>query len=241
MTNRQELNNRFKEVFTMLVDRNEVVKSSRGEKSKSAFAENIGTKAHIIDLYLRGSREITYEQAKIMCKKYNISELYMLQGIGSAFPDVTETFDYIQKQPGTKRTNKNTDGNILFSNIDAFASSAISLDVYEETERFRIPGLIGEHVAFNVHGNSMTPTISDGDLVICRQVEDINRIRENDIYAVVTNGAVMIKRLQKVYNDTGKWTQLKLISDNYIEHDPFILELREIRKVLEVTKRITGL
>ena len=62
--NREELNRRFNEVYQKLVDKKEIVKSDRS-RSKTAFAKKLGTKGHIIDLYLKGERQITYEQAKL--------------------------------------------------------------------------------------------------------------------------------------------------------------------------------
>ena len=68
--NRQELNRRFTEVYHLLEEKGEIVKSNR-QKSKSAFAENLGTKGHIIGHYLKGNRKITYEQVKRLCAVVN--------------------------------------------------------------------------------------------------------------------------------------------------------------------------
>lgn len=235
MTNRDVLNKRFIQVFTMLTDRGFIVKNGRGDKSKSAFAEKIGTKGHIVDLYLRGTRNITYEQTKRMCEEYGVNEQYMFQGVGSPFQSGEASNANYTPNPGGS-------GNIMFSNMSAFASSAQDSQIREEAEYFNIPGVHGECVAFYIKGNSMSPTINDGDMVICKPIEDAARIRNNHIYAIVSQGAVMVKRLQKIHNpSSGRFTHLKLISDNFMEHDPFFLEVNEISKVLEVTKRITAL
>lgn len=235
---RKLMNERFIHVYNLLVERGEI-KSHDRSKSISKFAEIILGKPHafIIKKYLdeSESRTITFEQVTRLCQEYKVNTAYMFEGLGNPFST---------QQISAKKSNETTvnhDGNILLTNIEAFASSTVSINVYENTERFFIPGIRGEHVAFNINGNSMAPTIQDGDMVICRALENHSHLRENNIYAVVANDSVMIKRLQRVYDKNGHWSGVKLISDNYIEHDPFMLELNEVRQILEVIRRVTDL
>ncbi len=235
--NRQLLNRRFREVYKKLKKKGVIIKSDR-QKSKSAFAEKLGTKGHIIDLYLNDKRQITYEQAKLLCIHYGVNELYLFQGIGTAFEE--------NKLPSPEEKlamalGINFSPNILFTNVEAFSSNTIGVDLIEENERFHIPGVQGDLVAFNINGNSMRPTISAGDMVICTPLEARNDMVDNEIYAVVTSQSVWVKRTQRCYDRYGNWTHLKLISDNIDEFEPFIIEISEIRKLLKVTKRLTGL
>lgn len=235
--NRQELNRRFIEVFQLLVDKGAIVKSDRS-KSKTAFAQKLGTKGHIIDLYLQGKRKITYEQVKLLCSCYDVSEAFMFQGIGLPFEQV--------KLPDSEEKlamvlGINFSPNILFTNVEAFASNTIGVDLLEENERFHIPGVNGDLVAFNINGDSMAPTILSGDMVICKPLETHIEMVDNEIYAVVANQSVWVKRVQKCFDRHHKWTHLKLISDNHIEFDPFIIEIGEVQRLLKVTRRLTGL
>ena len=235
--NRQELNRRFTEIYQLLVEKKEIVKSDRS-KSKTAFANKLGTKGHIIDLYLKGERQITYEQTKRLCSVYQISEAYMFQGIGMPFDQ--------QKLPDPEEKlamalGINFSPNILFTNVEAFASNTVGVDLLEENERFHIPGVNGDLVAFNINGDSMAPTILAGDMVICKPLDVLNEMTDNEIYAVVTNQSVWVKRAQKCFDRHHKWTHLKLISDNHVEFDPFIIEIGEVRKLLKVTRRLTGM
>ncbi len=235
--NRQELNRRFIEIFQLLVKKEEIVKSDRS-RSKSAFAYKLGTKGHIIDLYLQSKRKITYEQAKLLCSNYNVNEGYMFQGVGLPFGE--------QKIPDSEEKlamalGINFPPNILFTNVEAFASNTIGVDLIEENERFHIPGVIGDLVAFNINGDSMAPTILSGDMVICKPLESHNEMIDNEIYAVVSNQSVWVKRVQKRFDRHHNWTHLKLVSDNHIEFDPFIIEIGEVQKLLKVQRRLTGL
>ena len=235
--NRQELNRRFAVVYELLVERNEIVKSDR-RKSKSAFAKYLGTKGHIIDCYLNNSRKITYEQVKRLCAKYQISEAYMFQGIGQPF-DKNKLPDPEEKL--AMALGINFSPNILFTSVEAFASNTVSVDLIEENERFSIPGVNGDLVAFNINGASMAPTILAGDMVICKPLEDLKEMIDNEIYAVVSNHSVWVKRVQRCFDRHQTCTHLKLISDNYAEFDPFIIEVGEVRKLLKVSRRLTGL
>lgn len=238
-TDRELLNDRFKIVFQLLEDRGEIVRSDRS-KGVSAFAEKIlGSRknGHLVNKYLDTKRYITYEQAKRFCDLYQISETYMFQGKGEPFLEQT-SYELSNEcvSPAPAKANS-----IVFSNISAFASSTIDVNVYEDSEHFHIPGMQGEHVAFYINGDSMSPTIANGDMVICRVLETSEKIYENDIYAIVTSNSVFVKRIQKIYNTKKELTKLKLISDNYLEHDPFTVSLRDVRRLLKVERRLTGL
>jgi phage repressor protein C with HTH and peptisase S24 domain len=255
MTEKELLNERFKIVFKLLVDKGEIVKNSR-EKGMSNFADKImGNKSygHIIRAYLKetDARTITYTQAKRLAKFYHINWSYMSEGVGDIFTSSNhykedsssnETLAGSPKSDDTKLDLPLTEHktNILFSSISAFASSTVDVGVHEGSEQFYIPGMQGEHIAFYIKGESMTPTIDDGDMVICRSLEPHERIIENEIYAIVTNnGNVMVKRVQKILNKHRQLQQLKLISDNYLEHDPFTIPINEVRKLLKVERKLT--
>jgi phage repressor protein C with HTH and peptisase S24 domain len=96
------------------------------------------------------------------------------------------------------------------------------------------------NLAFYIQGNSMAPTIANGDMVICRELEPFENIEENELYAVITTtGVVMIKRVQKV-----KWTgnsqirQLNLASDNETEEPAFQISGHNIRTLLKVEQKL---
>lgn len=238
MQNRTELNKRFKVVFEELVRRGEIIKSNR-EKSKSAFAQKLGTKGHIIDKYLASERKITYEQAKLLCECYGVSEAYLFQGEGLPFPNKKKLPDPEERLAMV--LNIPFSPNILFTNVEAFASNTVGVDLWEENHRFRIPGLAGDLVAFYINGDSMMPTIANGDMVVCAALANNQELKDNEVYAIVAKNSVWIKRVQRCYDRTGNWTHIKLISDNHEEFDPFIVEVEEVRRILKVMRRLTGL
>lgn len=240
---REKLNNRFQKIYHLLVKRGEIIKNDR-KKSLSAFAEKILGKRRgfIIKNYLDGERFITYDQAMALCEHYGVSKEFMFHGKGEPFETESDWMQALEERVSPDFVSEPTPtGNILYSTIDAFASSTVDVQSYEETERFHIPGLQGAFVAFTINGDSMAPTIRSGDLVICQPLDSYETIRDNEIYAVVTAQSVMVKRIRREYDSQNHLTSLKLISDNYIEHDPFEVDLGEVRQVLRVVRRLTGL
>jgi len=96
-----------------------------------------------------------------------------------------------------------------------------------------------ENLAFYIQGNSMTPTMSNGDMVVCRTLTPLEVIEENELYAIITvSGAVLIKRIQKIRDRNSKIIQLKLISDNEEEHNPFKISIHNIRTLLKVEQNL---
>ena len=138
------------------------------------FAEKIlGNRAygHIIRAYLNpgDKRVISYSQARTLCREYGINESYMLDGVGSPFG---------MELPRTPIADSSATGNILFTTTEAFAGATVDVGSFasESSSYFSIPGLSGSGlVAFPINGNSMEPLIQDGDVVICRQIENLAR------------------------------------------------------------------
>ena len=93
--------------------------------------------------------------------------------------------------------------------------------------------------AFYIKGDSMSPTILNGDLVICRKIESYAFVEENELYVLITtSGTVFVKRIQKIRDRNSKVIQLKLISDNFRNHKPFKISTNDIQSLLKVEKKL---
>ena len=84
----------------------------------------------------------------------------------------------------------------------------------------------------------MEPIIQNGDIVVCRELNNLMDINDNDIYAVKSNGSVWIKYVQKIMTKNHV-SKLKLISANYLEHDPFVEDVNEFTRLYKVIRKIT--
>ena len=236
---RIQLNKRFIKVFNILEERGEVVKNDRNGKGISDFAKKItGAKAngHIIRCYLNEEhpRMITYSHARALCREYAVNQGFMLEGTGTPF-GIELTTNGID--PGPR-------GNILFTSTEAFAGSSVGAGSFyqEESSRFSLPDLTKstQYVSFPINGNSMEPVIMNGDIVVCKPVEHIDQIDDNEIYAVKHNGAVWVKYVEKL-KVNGRVTKLKLRSANHLEHDPFTEEVNIHTRLYKVVKKISDI
>lgn len=236
---RIKLNDRFIQAFKLLEDRGAIVKNDRGGKGVGDVAERVlGNKAygHIIRAFLNSDskRVIDYGQAQSFCRAFSINEAWLLHGIGNPFG-----FETASNALSTDRPAVSGEGNILFTSIAAFAGSTLGAEAVENNSFFSVPGVGGSGlVAFPIQGNSMEPVIRNADIVICRAVDNINDIRDNEIYAVKSNGSIWVKYVQKVPNSRGRITKLKMISANYFDHDPFEEEVNETTRLFKVVRKI---
>ena len=96
-------------------------------------------------------------------------------------------------------------------------------------------------VAFSIEGNSMEPVINDGDIIICREIQSLHEIKDNEIYAVKSNGSLWVKYVKRIFNSRGRIVALKLISANSLEFDPFEEEVNEYTRLYKVESRISSL
>lgn len=236
---RIDLNNRFIKVFQILENRGAIVKNDRSGRGIGDVAEKIlGNKGygHIIRAYLNedDKRVISYSQARQFCLEYGVNEDYLLDGRGTPFGLDIRRRD-LAPASGT--------GNILFTTAEAFAGATTGAESFtrESNSFFTIPDLRGSgFVAFQINGNSMEPAIQDGDIVVCREVDRLDDVRENKIYAVRNNGKLWVKYVQLVHHGN-RVTHLKLISANYLEHDPFVEEVNVHTRLYQVVRRISNL
>ncbi|MEL6392448.1 MAG: S24 family peptidase [Bacteroidota bacterium] len=237
---RRQLNNRFKQVFRILEDRGDIIKNDRNGKGLGDFAKKVlGNRSygHIIRAYLNDDdkRCINYEQARRVCHLYGVKGCRRKEGTGTPFgmdlPKASQ--EDVEENPL----------NIMLTTKEAFAGATVDTDsfVQESIDFFALPGLKGdEYVAFPISGNSMEPVIKAGDLVVCRPISGPHEIRDNKIYAVKHNGSVWIKYVQRV-EQRGRTMGLRLISANFLEHDPWVEEVNEYTRIYEVVKRVSDL
>jgi hypothetical protein len=237
---RIELNDRFVQVFKMLEEQGTIVKNDRNGKGVGDVAERVlGNKSygHIIRAYLNADnkRVIDYGQAKMFARAYDINETWILYGIGNPF-------GFEAPQPGNAYEGVPEKGNILFTTIRAFAGSTLGSGSDEDYSTFSIPGVKGSGlVAFQIEGNSMDPVIKSGDIVVCKVIDSVNEIRDNEIYAIKSSGSVWVKYVQRMHNTKGRVTRLKMISANYFDNDPFEEEVNETTRLYKVIRKISNI
>lgn len=238
---RLQLNNRFIKVFKLLQERGDIVLNDRHGKGMGDFAEKIlGNRAygHIIRAFLNtgDKRVLDYRHARAICREYGVNESYLIDGIGSPFGF---------SMPKESQVNPGYKGNIMFTTVEAFAGSGVGVagvgeSKSENYQYFSVPGVSGTGlVAFPVEGSSMEPLIKNGDTVICRPIAGANEIKDNELYAVKSNGTVWVKYVQRIYEPgTKNVSKLKLISANHMDYDPFEEDVNEETRLYKIIRMI---
>lgn len=211
----------------------ETLKKDKKIKNKNDIAQILGTYNHIIGKILKGERGVTVEQLSKLCDTFNIDANYLM--------GLSET---IYVSGNTSAIQNQTEGhrlNITLVPIKAHAGYAMRPGDWaflDSLQKFSIPGLEGNLTAFEISGDSMLPTITNGDIVICEPMERGEPIRDNQVYVVVTD-VVVAKRIQQLKQGTTV-TKLRLISDNGDVYRPYDVDLNEVQQILRVKCRLTN-
>jgi len=221
------VNKRFEQVFKYLED-NELI------RSKSDLARQLDTYNHVISSILQGKRNLTIDQCNRLFQHYDINANYifglsdnMLVSGEQSEARVHASQQYHRRPNITLVPEPAMAGYALAHNDPSFLDAL---------DTFSVPGLEGQLIAFEIFGDSMYPTITNGDLVVCDPIEKTDPIRENSVYVVVSD-VVVAKRIQPVRED-GQITALRLISDNSV-FQPYEVDASEIRQILRVKCRLT--
>jgi phage repressor protein C with HTH and peptisase S24 domain len=227
------VNQRFKKVYKILEQRNLI-------KSKSDIAKKLGTYNHVVNSILKGDRNITVDQLNKLFEIYHINANYLFGLSEELFQDDFEEEVGFPSQ-SIKKLNNGGRRNITLVPEKALAGYALqhqNAEFLEKLIHFSIPGMDGELVAFEISGDSMMPTITNGDLVVCEIMERGEPLRDNQVYVIVTD-VVVAKRIQQLRKGN-VLKQLRLISDNNQVYQPYTVELEEIQQILRVKCRLTS-
>jgi phage repressor protein C with HTH and peptisase S24 domain len=222
------VNKRFREVYKAL-DENNLI------KGKSDIARELGTYNHVINSILKGKRNITVDQLNKLFEVYNVNANYIFGGIEPMFANDNDI-------PSRDLNGINSNGrkNITLVSQKALAGYALESDnpdYFDQLQKFSIPNMDGELIAIEISGDSMMPTITSGDMVICERLERDTPLKDNAVYVIVTD-VVVAKRIQQIKKGT-QTVGLRLISDNSI-YRPYDVELTDVSQILKVKCRLTA-
>ncbi len=227
------VNQRFKLVYSWLEKEGLI-------KGKSDIAKKLGTYNHVINSILKGQRNITIDQLQKLFETFPINANYVF-GMSELMFTSSPT-DNGDIPSHSKDTSVHSGrANITLVPERALAGYALEHqnDNYlEGLQKFSVPNMEGSLIAFEISGDSMHPTITDGDIVICEKVERGVPLRDNHVYVIVSD-VVVAKRIQQL-KQNNKVTELRLISDNHAVYQPYDIELEDIREILKVKCRLTS-
>lgn len=210
-------------------------------KSSRQFAMKLDYLPQSLSEILKLRRDVTLELLRKSVEKFRINPVFLLTGEGPMFMSEDE-------QQGFRVlaivTTPDDDERIVHVPVPAQAgyASEYSDPVFiQELPTYTLPDYkykTGTHRSFDVAGDSMEPTLFEGDKVVCSFVEpDMwdKALKDNYVYVIVTRSDVLVKRIE---NNIAQKKSLLLISDNAF-YAPFDVNVSEIVEIWYVRARIS--
>ncbi|MGH1339332.1 MAG: S24 family peptidase [Aureispira sp.] len=217
------------------------LKNDRRVRSSRQFALSLDYLPQSLSEILKKRRDVTIELLRKAIETYKINPVYIFTGNGPMFmqEEMREEFRVL-----TIVTDPQNDERIVHVPMPAqvgYASDLGDPSFIQNLPSYSLPDYkykVGTHRSFDVAGDSMEPTLFEGDKVICSYLEPSlweTAVKKNYVYVVVTKGEVLVKRLA-AYSKEEK--TLQLFSDNAY-YDPFIVSLNNVREIWYVRAKIS--
>lgn len=227
------VNQRFKVVFEELEKLNLI-------KGKSDIAKKLGTYNHVINSILKGQRNITVDQLNKLFHLFGIDANYVFGHTTDMFLNGIPGREDFPSMGMSERSLRGRQNITLVPNraLAGYAIEHHDADFMKELPKFSVPNMEGSLIAFEISGDSMYPTVTNGDVVICEPLERGDTLRDNHVYVIVTD-VVVAKRVQQI-REENQAVQLRLISDNGTVYKPYEVDISDIRQILKVKCRLTS-
>ncbi len=210
-------------------------------RSSRQFALSLDYLPQSLSEILKGRRDVTIELLRKAVEKYKINPVYIYTGEGPMFmsEEGDKSFRVL-----TIVTNAADDERIVHVPNPAqagYASDSVDASFIEDLPSFTLPDYkykVGTHRSFDVTGDSMEPTLFEGDKVICSFLEPTlweSSLKDNYVYVIVTRGDIVVRR---VFNHLKEDKTLELHSDNEF-YEGYKVTLGEIREIWYVRAKIS--
>lgn len=225
-------------VTKRFIDCIEKLRETTGIKSNRQFAISLDYLPQNFNDIMKSKRDVTIDLIKKAAEIFKINPTYIFTGEGFMLMDDEEaghaaahehhkSFERIVYVPTAVHAGY----------VEQFRDPVF----LEDLVSFSLPDYKFQHGqfrCFDITGDSMEPSLFAGDKVVCSQVDGNNlysAIRNNHVYVVVTDNALVIKR---VINRIRERKTIELISDNTY-YEPFEIPAEEIREVWHVQVKIS--
>ncbi len=210
-------------------------------RSSRQFALSLEYLPQSLSEILKGRRDVTIELLRKAVEHYKINPVYIYTGEGPMF--MSEE-DHKSFRVLTIVTDSHDDERIVHVPVPAqagYAGEMADPTFIQDLPTFTLPDYkykVGTHRAFDVAGDSMEPTLFEGDKVICSYLEPTlweNSLKDNYVYVIVTRGDVVVKRVTNKLKDE---KHVILSSDNEF-YNPYTVNVGDIREIWYVRAKIS--
>lgn len=225
---------RFIKVHDRLMETNRV-------RSSRQFALSLEYLPQSLSEIVKGRRDVTIELLRKTIDLYKVSPKFLFTGEGEMFQDdAPSTNNYVL----TVVTDKYSEERIVHVPVPAQAGYGGQITdpcFFSDLPTYSLPDFNtshGTYRSFDVSGDSMEPSLFEGDKVVCSYV-DFDQwhtmVKNGYVYVVVTEYDVVVKR---VLNNIKTDCSLTLCSDNsyYPER---VLPVNDIKEIWFVKMKIS--
>ena len=173
-------------------------------------AEDLNVSAQYVNAICVGRNDISKKLAFKLQNLYGVNAGWLLTGEGEMttvqnnviHEDFEEVYQTAPKKAAVGRPYFDVDFALGFSILEndqtQNPSYIIDFRPYNHCDLY-----------CNAHGDSMHPTISSGDIVALKRIEDFRYLINGEIYAIVTSNG--LRTIKRIHDDGDTFT---LISDN---------------------------
>lgn len=210
-------------------------------RSSRQFAINLDYLPQSLSEIQKGRRDVTIELLRKAVEVYGMNPMYLFTGEGTTFMQGEENNDFRML---TIVTDGQDDERIVHVPVPAqagYAGEVLDQAFLQSLPTYTLPDYkykIGTHRSFDVSGDSMEPTLFEGDKVICSFLEPglwESAVKDNYVYVVVTRGDVLVKR---VFNKIKEDKTFLLGSDNEF-YETYRIPVEDVREIWYVRAKIS--
>lgn len=216
-----------------IIAHNELLASNKVRSSRQ-FAIKLDYLPQSLSEILKGRRKVPLELLRKMCSEFDICSKYLIEGLGSP----VKSEDSLEKESNvlmvvTDSSNNERIVHIPFRAQAGYGGQLASPEYFDELPTYTLPfdnlkG--GTFRSFEIAGDSMEPTLYQGDKLVCAFIEPESwktRVKDFHVYIVITNDDIVVKRIENKAHFDGTFI---LHSDNDY-YPPRVINAEEVKEI----------
>ncbi len=228
---------RFLECLDQLIEQGKV-------RSKRHFALSVDYHPQGISEMVAGRRDAPVDLIEKSVLTYRFNPVYLFTGHGNHFSNPVED-DGLRLRNLSVITDQQGEERIVHVPYPAQAGYGRLLDdpvFMTELPSYQLPDpqfRSGTYRSFEVAGTSMEPTFMPNDIVIAAFIEPRfweQAIKNNQIYIIVTNKDVVIKRIVNLIKEK---KSIECCSDNSA-FETYLIDMDEVQEVWKARVKLTS-
>ena len=229
-------------VTTRFVECHNKLKDDGRVKSSRQFALALDYLPQNLNDIIKGKRDAPLDLIRKGVEIFRINPAYLYAGEGSMFLDEAGQDNFRVLTVGVDTNGEERIGHVPIEAPSGYAQELSDPQFFRSLPNYTLPDRKyqhGSYRSFDVEGDSMYPTLQEGDRLVCNAVDPndwFSGLHDHHVYVVVTRSSILVKR---VINNLQRHRHLELVSDNNY-YKKVRLNISEIRELWHVETRISA-